>query len=69
MEAAGTLSLCPPYALESLFQLLGDHRGEICQHAVGAGRLNAIRLSSIARSPWIQPFCAAAMIIAYSPDT
>jgi hypothetical protein len=32
-------------------------------------RLNASRLSMIARSPSIQPFCAAAMIIEYSPDT
>jgi len=32
-------------------------------------RLKASRLSSMARSPSIQPFCAAASIIEYSPDT
>ena len=40
-----------------------------CITGLAPARLKLIRLSSMTRSPSIQPFWAAAWIIAYSPET
>ena len=73
-EAAGRALVCDyrsrPSRATARLQRLGRARREVGQHAVGAGALEAERGSpSSPRRSSSQPFCAAALSIAYSPLT